>query len=335
MSKLIWYGLIAGVLVLIGFKFIDSNRGPDSQALPNLPIVAMTQIIGHRTLDTVREGVVAGLEKQGYIDGKTIKLVYDNANGNATVGAQIAKKFIARKPKVIVALSTQSAQLLMKPAQEAKIPLVFSAVTDPVAAKLVSSYEATGEGVTGISDFMPAGPQLDMILAFMPNLTKLGVLYNPSEANSVAFLEKMEQEAQKRGVTFVRGILNSTGEAAEVTKSLAGKVEALFFPNDNTAMAAAPAIANVALQNRLPLFVNDSESVKDGALAAVAYDRIEMGRKTAEIVGGILSGKTPADFPVTHDVASEVVVNQLTLEKLNQTIPDALSTKTRRVGGNS
>ncbi len=325
--KLFRLGAIIIVSFIFVFKFFSRDQPQD------LPVVAVTQIISHKTLDTVRNGLIKSLETQGFIDGKTIKIIYDNAHGNTSVAAQITKKFIALHPKVIVALSTTSAQLLIKPAQDAGIPLVFSAVTDPITAGLVSAYDKTIHGVTGISDYMPSEPQLEMIAAFIPAIKKLGVLYNPGETNSVAFLNQMEQEAKQRGIIFVRGAVNTTAEAATVAKSLIGKVDALFFPNDNTAMAAAAAVAQVAKNNDIPLFANDSESVKDGALAALAYDRIAMGEKTAEIVGGILSGKSTGAYPVSYDVPSEIVVNQQTLEKLQLTIPPVLSQKIRAISG--
>ncbi len=325
--KLFRLGAIIVVSLIFVFKFFNLDRPED------LPVVAITQIISHKTLDTVRDGLVKDLEKRGFVDGRTIKIVYDNAHGNTSVAAQITKKFIALRPEVIVALSTTSAQLLMRPAQEAGIPLVFSAVTDPIAAGLVAAYDQTSDGVTGISDYMPSGPQLEMIVAFVPSIKRLGVLYNPGEANSVAFLSQMEKEAERRGVVFVRGAVNTTAEAATVAKSLVGKVDALFFPNDNTTMAAAAAVAQVAKKHDVPLFANDSESVKDGALAAVAYDRIAMGEKTAQIVEGILSGKSTGAYPVTHDIPSEIVVNRQTLEKLRLNIPWALSKKIKSIHG--
>ncbi|WP_010300269.1 ABC transporter substrate-binding protein [Candidatus Odyssella thessalonicensis] len=327
MPLLIRYGVVLAALIFIIF-----NLSSFTTSSP-LPTVAITQIISHRTLDTVREGLIQGLEAQGYIDGKTVRIIYDNANGNPAIAAQITKKFISLKPAVIVGLSTTSAQLLIKSAQESKVPLVFSAVTDPIAAKLVTAYTQTDQGVTGISDYMPPDPQLDLIVAFVPHLRRLGVLYNPSEANSVAFLKRLEEEAIKRGIVLVRGTVNSTAEAAEVTKSLIGKVDALFFPNDNTTMAAAVTVAHVAVQNQIPLFANDAESVKDGALAAMAYDRIAMGKKTAAIVAGLLSGQPTAIFPVSHDIASEIIVNQGTLKHLNLAVPTTLGKNIRVISG--
>lgn len=286
------------------------------------PLIAITQIIDHHTLDEVRNGMIEVLQKQGLIDGKTIKIIYENANGNVSIATEIAKKFQTLKPALIVALSTQSAQTLLPLARQKNIPLVFTAVTNPVAAKLVSSYDKTAEGVTGISDYMPAEPQLELICAFVPTLTKLGVLYNPAEVNSVSILKQLEQIAKTKKVELVYAAANNTSEVAAATKSLIGKVEAIYFPNDNTVMAAAAAVASIGNQAKVPVFANDSASVTSGVLAAVAYDRKAMGGKTAEIVTGLLAGKTTADFHVTHDIPYDIVVNKTTQTLLGIDIPE-------------
>ena len=323
-SSLIKILALIGIVTIVGVTF--KNKNTDT-----LPLVAITQIVDHNTLDTVRRGLIQKLEAEGFVDGKTIKLVYQNANGNVTVASQIAKQFIALQPKVIVALSTQSAQLLKQPAQEARIPLIFSAVTDPIAAKLVTSFSDTDQGVTGVSDFMPAEPQLQMMRTFLPSLKKLGVIYNPSEINSVSFLEKMKKVAARDNIEFVFVAINTTAEASSAVASVIGKVEALYFPNDNTAMAAAGAIAQVALKHKLPVFANDLASVELGIMAALSYDRVAMGAKTADIVGGILQGKSTKDFPVTNDVPLEMVVSQRALEQIGLELPVTLSMPARLI----
>lgn len=323
-SSLIKVLALIGIVTIVGVTF--KNKNTDT-----LPLVAITQIVDHNTLDTVRRGLIQKLEAEGFVDGKTIKLVYQNANGNVTVASQIAKQFIALQPKVIVALSTQSAQLLKQPAQEARIPLIFSAVTDPIAAKLVTSFSDTDQGVTGVSDFMPAEPQLQMMRTFLPSLKKLGVIYNPSEINSVSFLEKMKKVAARDNIEFVFVAINTTAEASSAVASVIGKVEALYFPNDNTAMAAAGAIAQVALKHKLPVFANDLASVELGIMAALSYDRVAMGAKTADIVGSILQGKSTKDFPVTNDVPLEMVVSQRALEQIGLELPATLSMPARLI----
>jgi putative ABC transport system substrate-binding protein len=315
--------LIIAFLAIIG---VISYLFWQQPSLPkkDLSIIAITQVIEHHTLDTVRAGLIAELNRAGF-DEKTAKIVYENAHGSITTAAQIANKFAALHPKIMVALSTQSAQTLTALSAATNTPLVFSAVTNPVAAKLVLSKTQAGGLITGVSDFMRPGPQLDMMRSFLPNLKKLGVLHNPAEINSASFLKEMEDVAKEQGIELVYAPLNNTSEAVSATNSLIGRVDAIYFPNDNTAMAAVGAIASTALKNHMPVFANDSASVERGVLAAVAYDRFAMGQRTGQIVVAILGGKKPQDIPVVYDTPFEVVVNEKTREALGIELPPALT----------
>jgi len=308
------------LLLVTGVASYLFLKQPQSETLPT---IAITQIIEHHTLDTVRAGLMAELAANGFNE-KTAKVVYENAHGNMTTATQIGNKFASLHPKIMVALATQSAQVLSPLSKASNIPLVFTAVTDPVAAKLVSSKLEATPLVTGVSDFMEPGLQLDMMRAFLPALTRLGVLFNPAEINSVSYLKEMEKAAKEKGIELVYVALNNTSEATNATTSLVGKVDAVYFPNDNTAMAAVGAIAVAALKHNLPVFANDSASVERGVLAAVAYDRFAMGRKTGEMVVAILKGKNPREIPIVYGTPVEVVVNEKTLKALNLTLPQTL-----------
>ncbi len=288
-----------------------------------LPLIAITQIIEHTTLDTVREGMIKRLAERGFIDGKTVKIVYQNAQGQMTTAAQIVQHFAHLNPKVLVALSTQSAQLLETISQQQHIPLVFTAVTDPVAAKLVKNLNAKTPGINGISDYMPPEPQIAMIKSFLPSIKTLGVLYNPSEVNSTTYLETFEKAAVASGITIVRSPLNSTNEAVPATKNLLGKVDAIYFPNDNTAMAAVSAIVGVAHSQGVPVFANDSASVEKGALAAVAYDRTQMGYDTADLVIEVLKKGFDLAKPIKVGSTIRIVENDEALAKLHMSSPYA------------
>lgn len=310
--------LVAAVTAYLFLKQPLSPLQPEA-----LPTIAITQIIEHHTLDTVRAGLMAELAANGF-DEKTAKIVYENAHGNMATATQISNKFASLHPKIMVALATQSAQVLSPLSKATNTPLVFTAVTDPVAAKLAPSKLESTALITGVSDFMAPEPQIEMMQAFLPKMTRLGVLFNPAEVNSVSYLKEMEKAAQRKGIKLVYVALNNTSEATSATTSLVGKVDALYFPNDNTAMAAVGAIALTALKHNLPVFANDSASVERGVLAAVAYDRFAMGRKTGEIVASILKGKKPRDIPIVYDTPFEVVVNEKTLEQLNLPLPQTL-----------
>lgn len=308
--------IFIALLILSGIFFL---RSPQDKK--QYPLIAITQIIDHNTLDVVRKGLIDGLAQHGFIDGKTVRIIYENAHGNVTIAAQIAQKFASLSPQVMVGLSTQSAQILQPLTTTTTVPLVFSAVTDPVSARLVSSWSQTSMGITGISDYMDAAPQLSMIKDFIPHIKTLGVLFNPAEINSVSFLTTFEETAKKMGITIIRAALNNTSEAAAAMNSLVNKVDAVYFPNDNTAMSAVGAIVHVGMKHSLPVFANDSASVKQGAAAALAYDRYQMGMETAKIVAGLMRGRKTADFPVTNQVPMEIVMNSKSCHQLELSIP--------------
>lgn len=310
---------IALVFAVVTVIYVTKKKQDDR------PLVVMTQIIDHNTLDTVRSGIVARLAEKGYTD--KIQLLFDNAHGNVAVATQIGQKFASLRPRVMVALSTQSAQILQNYIHPDGPYMVFTAVTDPISAKLVKTWDQTVQGITGVSDYMAPDEQLDMIQGFLPTLHTLGLLYNPSEVNSVSFLETFEKAATARGIVCVRATLNSTAEAAAAVGSLIGKVDAVYFPNDNTTMASVGAIVNVTMPHKVPVFANDLASVEQGALAALAYNRHEMGVKTADMVIGLLDGKTPAEFPVTNDISKEVVLNEKTLKALELAAPEGMKSQ--------
>lgn len=307
---------------LIGLYFFWqkplSPSSPESQ-----PLIAMTQIIEHHTLDTVRAGLIAELAESGYTEA-TAKIIYENAHGNVSTATQIGTKFAALKPTIMVALSTQSAQILSPLAQSSQTPLIFTAVTNPLAAKLVPSKTQAAPFITGVSDFMEPAPQLEMMKTVLPHMTRLGVLHNPAEVNSVSFLKEMEAVAKTKGITLVYAGVNNTAEATNAATSLVGRVDAIYFPNDNTTMAAAGSIALVGIKNKIPTFANDSASVEHGILAGVAYDRFAMGRQTGKIVVAVLKGKNPQDIPVVYDTPFEVVINERTQKALNLKLPETL-----------
>jgi putative ABC transport system substrate-binding protein len=323
-TKLVFLTLILASLGSLYFLKKETSH-------TNLPIIAMTQIISHNTLDEVRGGLIEGLEEAGLKDDKTIHIIYENANGNVSVASQIAQRLVSSRPSVLVALSTQSAQILKPLAQKEHIPLVFTAVTDPISAHLIQDWSKTDEGVTGISDYMAPEPQLEMILSFLPNLKKLGLLNNPAEINSVSLLDQFESVAKQRGIEILRAPAHNTAEAAEAFKSLIGKVDAVFFPNDNTIMAAAPAIAALARHHKVPLFANDEASVKQGVLSALSFDRIAMGKETAKIIVGILKGKSPQDFKTHNTIPIDLVVNEATLKILGLEMPRTFKEKIKLV----
>jgi putative ABC transport system substrate-binding protein len=163
--------------------------------------VAVTAIVEHPALDAVRDGVKDELKEEGFEAGKNLKWEYQSAQGNTGTAAQIARKFVGDKPDVIVAIATPSAQALVSATKS--IPVVYSGVTDPVAAQLVKDWKASGTNVTGVSDLLELDKQIDLIKRVVPNAKRVGMVYNPGEANSAVVVKALKELLAKSNMTLV------------------------------------------------------------------------------------------------------------------------------------
>jgi putative ABC transport system substrate-binding protein len=294
-------------------------------AQPLLPHkhIAITQFIEHVALDTVREGLVEELEKKGYKEGENLTIYFDNAQGNAATASQIARKFLGLKPDVIVAIATPSAQSMVKTVKNS-IPIVFSAVTDPVEAGLVSSLKNHPENVTGIMDAPPIKKQLEFITTLLPTAKTIGVIYNPGDNGSVSSLESIRQEAKAQGFTLVEVTPVKSSDIQPAILQLVGKVDAIYVPLDNMIVSAMKTVSAIALKHKLPLFSADSGSVESGALACVGYSYHQAGLKTGNIVADLLGGKKYSEIDIASPDKIDVFINRNALETLKISLPETI-----------
>ena len=269
---------------------------PVAQAQTATKSVAVTALVDHPALDAVRKGVEDELKAQGWVAGKNLKYQYQSAQGNTATAAQIARKFVGDKPDVIVPIATSSAQAVA--AATNSIPIVFSAVLDPVAAKLVKELKAPGGNVTGVSHRLPMETQVDLILKVMPTAKRVGSVYSPGEINSTITLADLKGKLAQRGMTLVDVAAPRTIDIPSAAKSLAGKVDIIYSTTDNNVVSAFESVAKVAADAKLPIVAADSGTVKRGAIAAFGVDYYDLGRQTGQMVIRILKGANPKDIPV-------------------------------------
>ncbi len=288
-----------------------------SQALYAHKTIGITQIVDHPSLNEIREGILEGLAQEGYREGKDLTVVFENAQGNPIIAAQIAQKFAGLPLDVVVPISTPSAQTVAQ--QIKKIPIVFAAISDPLAAKLVISLEHPGRNVTGVADIPPLKEQLNFIETCLPHLKTLGVVYNPGEINNVSFLEKLKKEAKKKSIKIITVAASKSADVQAAAHSIIDQVDAIFIGNDNTVVSGLEALIKVTLDARKPLFVSDPQSVDRGALAAYAYDQRQMGEQVGKMVAQVLNGKNPVDIPVETAKGLKLSLNPKTAEKLKVT----------------
>jgi putative ABC transport system substrate-binding protein len=318
---------VSGTLALI--LCATGTLGVTGSATAANVSVAVTAIDEHPALDAVRQGVQDELAAQGYEVGSNLDFQFESAQGNPATAAKIAQKFVGDAPDVIVPISTPSAQAVAAATND--IPIVFAAVTDPLGAKLVTSLEKPGGNITGMTNLSPIGAHLDLVKEITPDVARLGVIYNPGEANSVTQLDLLKQEAPARGLEIVEATAPRSSDVQAAAQSLVGKVDAIYVPTDNTAVTALEAIAGVGVDNQLPIYASDTDSVPRGAMAALGFDYYDMGIQTGKIVARVLRGEAPGDIPVENMQIPELHVNPGAAESMGVTIPEAVIARAKTV----
>jgi len=282
--------------------------------------VAITSIVEHPALDNVRKGVEDELKDNGYIAGQNLKLQFASAQGSSANAAQIAKQFVANKPDVIVGIATPSTQALV--ATTKTIPIVFTAVTDPVAAKLTPSWDASKTNVTGVSDALSLEPQIDMMLKIKPDAKNIGYVYSPSEVNSTIVLKELQIALEKRGMKIIAAPAQRTSDISTAAISLKGKVDLIYTTTDNNVVSAYEALAKVANENKIPLVASNPESAERGAIAALGMSYYDLGHQAGKIVIRILNGEKPGDIPPQIGNITQLIINKKAAERQGITLSE-------------
>jgi len=319
-----WKALLAGAATAV----IANGFAGDVAAQESV-FVATTAIVEHPALDATRDGVRDELEANGYEEGKNLRFEYESAQGNPATAAQIARKLVGAKPHVIVPISTPSAQAVVAATKD--IPVVFTAVTDPVGAKLVSDPKKPGGNVTGVTDLSPIGKHLELIQEITSNAKRIGVLHNPGEANSLSLLQLLKTEAGPRGLEIIEAPATKSSDVLSAAQSLIGKADVIYIPTDNTIVSALEAVIRVGTENKIPVYAGDTDSVPRGAMAALGFNYYDVGRQTGKIVVRILKGEKPGDIPVEGIETTELYVNLKAAERMGVTIPESVVARAKQV----
>ena len=290
--------------------------------------VAVMFIVEHPALDAIRDGIKEELEAAGYT-GDKLKWQYQSAQGNTGTAAQIARKYIGEKPDVIVAIATPAAQAVVAATKD--IPVVYAAVTDPIAAQLVKSWEPSGTNVTGVSDALPLAEQADTIARVVPGAKRVGMVYNPGEANSVVVVEEFKRILPGKGMDLVEAAAPRTVDIPSAVRSLGGKVDVIYTNTDNNVVSAYESLAKAAGELKIPLVAADTDSVKRGAAAALGQDYRGMGRQTGRMVLRILAGEKPGDIASETGKELELFLNAKAAEAQGITFSDELLKQAKEV----
>jgi len=291
--------------------------------------VSITSIVEHPALDAVRDGVKEALAEAGYTEEKGLKWQYQTAQGNTAIAAQIARKFVGDRPDVIVAIATPSAQAVVAATKD--IPVVYSAVTDPVAAQLVPSLEPSGTNVSGVSDRLSLERQIELIKKVVPDAKRVGMVYNPGEANSVVVVKAMRELLPEQGMSLVEATAPRTVDVGAAARSLVGKVDVIYTNTDNNVVSAYEALVKVGMDARVPLVASDTDSVVRGAIAAVGINYHDLGMQTGRMVARILKGEQPGAIASETSDNLELFVNPGAARKQGVTLQEDFIQSATRV----
>jgi len=315
LSVILLLGVIA--VVFVAYFYTKSDK--------DLYSVAIAQYIDHPGLDAVRKGFYDQMSKLGYIENKSIKYDYQNCQGDGVLTQNISNKFSNGNYDVIFSIATPITQALKKGTSKNQKPIVFGAITDPISAGLVSSLENPKENLTGTSDVWPYYKQLELIKRIMPNVQRVGVLFNPGEANTTYAMEQTRSAAKELGFELIEAPITGINEIRTGILNIANKVDAFYVTADNTTMAGASAIVKTATEKGIPVFAGDPGTFDAGCVAGLGVSYYNLGVANANMVNDILkNGKKTAEIPIVVSDAPELMVNLLVAQKLNVTIPNEI-----------
>lgn len=277
-------------------------------ALADNKYVAITSIVEHPALDAFKDGVIEALDAEGFKQGENLRVKYQTAQGNTGTAAQIARQYIGEGPDVIVAIGTPSAQAVV--AATKSIPVVFGAITDPVAAQLVKDRGPSGTNVTGMSDELPLKASLELIKKTLPKAQKVGLVYNPGEINSKIVVEQLKVMMPEYGLTLVEAAAPRTVDVSSAARNLVGKADVIFSTTDNNVIATYESLTKVSLASKLPLIASDTGSVERGAIAALGVNYKQLGMQAGQMVARILNGENPGDIAWETSDQLEIHLNK-------------------------
>lgn len=313
--------LIMGLAILSGCSGSSTSQSETPQK--KVYKIGIVQPMDHPSLNEIRETIISELKAPGM--GDKVEIITKNANGDMNLLPSIMQELINSKVDMIVPIATPAAQAAR--ASTKTVPIVFSAVSNPVEAGLVTSFSETTGNITGVSNSIPVEDIFKLAAQVTPNVKTFGFVYNSSEINSTSGIKRAKAYCDQNGIKYKEATITGTADLQQSASSLVGQVDAFFTPNDNTVASAMATYVKVATDAKLPIYAGADSMVKDGALATVGIDYVKLGKQTAAMVIRIVNGQTVKDNHVEQVAEYANMININTADKLGISISDELKQK--------
>lgn len=316
--------IIASLLVLTGMLGVAGyTEVKKEQVAREKPVIGILQYVKHPALDAIHDGIEDELAKEGYVNGKNIKIDYQNAQGDQSNLKTMSTRFSNENADVSVGIATPSAVALANTISDKLV--LFSAITDPVGSKLIKDEQKPDKNITGVSDKAPLDDQLKLMQQFMPQLKTLGVIYTSSDDSASTEAKRMIKLAENAGIKVKAYTITSSNDLNQTSQQMVanGQVDAVFVPTDNTIASAMPTLIKNTNDAKVPVFPTVDTMVEAGGVAASSINQRELGTMTGKMIVKNLRGEKVSDLPVESIKKGTVVINQKQADDLEIKIPDA------------
>lgn len=287
----------------------------------DLKKIGVVSLVEHTSLNIIKDSIMDELKNLGYVNGENCIIKFKNAQGDMSSLPTIMQNMKNDRVDVLIAITTPVAQSAISLTDN--IPVVFSAVSDPVGAGILSDINDTSKNITGTSDPIKVDQIIDFALKTHNDTTKIGYIYNAGESNSITSLNKLENYSKNKSILIEKISITSSAEIQSAVSALSDKVDIIFVSNDNTIAEAMPILVNEALKYKIPVYTGADSMVMDGGFASVGIDYVDVGVETARMADKILNGMNTKDIKVElFDTKLNTYINKKTAEKLGFSIDD-------------
>ena len=322
-----------------GSTAADNNTTADTESTPDAGdatvtdtdgktyTIGISQFAEHGSLDNCREGFLAGLAEEGIVEGENLTVLFDNAQADTGTASTISDNYVSKKVDLICAIATPSAMSAYNSALNTDIPVIYTAVSDPVGAGLATEDGMPAGNITGTCDALAVDAQLQMIREIMPDAKKVGIIYTTSEANSVSTVAEYKEVAANYGFEIVDVGINTIADVDLAAADLVTKVDCITNLTDNTVVSALQTVIAKANDAGIPVFGSEVEQVKAGCVASMGLEYIELGKQTGKMAAKVLKGEAKAS-ELNFEVISEpsLYVNFAAAEKIGLELPENYKT---------
>lgn len=287
--------------------------------------IGVIQMVQHAALDASYEGFVDALSDHGYVDGENIEIDYQNGQGEQSNLSAIADRFVSRDVDLVLAIATQAALAIAGKTED--IPILATAVTDFVEARLVESNEAPGTNVSGTTDMASIADQIALIGTLVPEAKTIGVLYNSGEVNSVVQAEEARRCIEALGYAYVEKTVTNSNEVQQATDAIARLCDVIYIPTDNVLASSMPIVYGVTVESKTPVICGESGMVAAGGLATIGINYYNLGYQTGEMAVRLLEDESlsVSEMPVESQTAYDYSINATIAAEIGVEIPEELA----------